>query len=171
MFKIKNYLFAVLVLSFGVLNINLVAQDSSADEDVEEVVITGTRLTDPNLSSVSGVVAVDASDIANRGVVAVEELLADLPQISLGQDITDSNGANGSSTISLRGIGSNRTLTLINGKRMAPGTINGQSAANINNIPVALVSEVQVVTGGASGLGEATVRSFLKAGANVVIFD
>ena len=54
MFKIKNYLFAVLVLSFGVLNINLVAQDSSADEDVEEVVITGTRLTDPNLSSVSG---------------------------------------------------------------------------------------------------------------------
>ena len=152
MFKIKNYLFAVLVLSFGVLNINLVAQDSSADEDVEEVVITGTRLTDPNLSSVSGVVAVDASDIANRGVVAVEELLADLPQISLGQDITDSNGANGSSTISLRGIGSNRTLTLINGKRMAPGTINGQSAANINNIPVALVSEVQVVTGGASSV-------------------
>ena len=50
MFKIKNYLFAVLVLSFGVLNINLVAQDSSADEEVEEVVITGTRLTDPNLS-------------------------------------------------------------------------------------------------------------------------
>ena len=152
MFNFKNYLFAVLVLTFGIFNINVVAQDSSADEDVEEVVITGTRLSDPNLSSVSGVVAVDAGDIAERGVVAVEELLADLPQISLGQNITDSNGANGSSTISLRGIGSNRTLTLINGKRMAPGTINGQSAANINNIPVSLVSEVQVVTGGASSV-------------------
>ena len=152
MFNFKNYLFAVLVLTFGIFNINVVAQDSSADEDVEEVVITGTRLSDPNLSSVSGVVAVDAGDIAERGVVAVEELLADLPQISLGQNITDSNGANGSSTISLRGIGSDRTLTLINGKRMAPGTINGGSAANINNIPVALVSEVQIVTGGASSV-------------------
>jgi outer membrane receptor protein involved in Fe transport len=152
MFNFKNYLFAVLVLTFGIFNINVVAQDSSADEDVEEVVITGTRLSDPNLSSVSGVVAVDAGDIAKRGVVAVEELLADLPQISLGQNITDSNGANGSSTISLRGIGSDRTLTLINGKRMAPGTINGESAANINNIPVALVSEVQIVTGGASSV-------------------
>ena len=64
MFNFKNYLFAVLVLTFGIFNINVVAQDSSADEDVEEVVITGTRLSDPNLSSVSGVVAVDAGDIA-----------------------------------------------------------------------------------------------------------
>ena len=151
MFNFKNYLSAVLVLSFSIFNADLIAQDDSAD-NIEEVVITGTRLSDPNLSSVSGVVAVDASDIVERGVVAIEELLADLPQISLGQNITDSNGANGSSTISLRGIGSDRTMTLINGKRMAPGTINGGSAANINNIPVALVREVQVVTGGASSV-------------------
>ena len=150
MFNLKNYLSAVLVLSFGIFNADLIAQDGA--DDVEEVVVTGTRLTDPNLSSVSGVVAVDASDVAERGVVAIEELLADLPQISLGQNITDSNGANGSSTISLRGIGSDRTMTLINGKRMAPGTINGGSAANINNIPVALVKEVQIVTGGASSV-------------------
>lgn len=150
MFNLKNYLSAVLVLSFGIFNADLIAQDGA--DDVEEVVVTGTRLTDPNLSSVSGVVAVDASDVAERGVVAIEELLADLPQISLGQNITDSNGANGSSTISLRGIGSDRTMTLVNGKRMAPGTINGGSAANINNIPVALVKEVQIVTGGASSV-------------------
>jgi hypothetical protein len=43
-------------------------------------------------------------------------------------------------------------MTLVNGKRMAPGTINGGSAANINNIPVALVKEVQIVTGGASSV-------------------
>ena len=150
MFNLKNYLSAVLVLSFGIFNADLIAQDGA--DDVEEVVVTGTRLNDPNLSSVSGVVAVDASDVAERGVVAIEELLADLPQISLGQNITDSNGANGSSTISLRGIGSDRTMTLVNGKRMAPGTINGGSAANINNIPVALVKEVQIVTGGASSV-------------------
>jgi outer membrane cobalamin receptor len=150
MFNLKNYLSAVLVLSFGIFNADLIAQDGA--DDVEEVVVTGTRLSDPNLSSVSGVVAVDAGDIAGRGAVAIEDLLADLPQISLGQDVTDANGANGSSTISLRGIGSDRTMTLINGKRMAPGTINGGSAANINNIPVQMVKEVQIVTGGASSV-------------------
>jgi outer membrane cobalamin receptor len=123
MFNLKNYLSAVLVLSFGVFNADLIAQDSA--DDVEEVVVTGTRLTDPNLSSVSGVVSVDATDVAERGVVAIEELLADLPQITLGQNVTDANGANGSSTISLRGIGSDRTMTLINGKRMATCTIYG----------------------------------------------
>ena len=44
MFNYKNYLFSVLVLSFGMLNTNLIAQDESADEDVEEVIVTGTDL-------------------------------------------------------------------------------------------------------------------------------
>ena len=49
MFNYKNYLFSVLVLSFGVLNTNLIAQDESAD-DVEEVIVTGTRLKVDGLS-------------------------------------------------------------------------------------------------------------------------
>ena len=50
MFKIKNYLFAVLALSFGILNINVAAQEASADENVEEVVITGSRIKRDSLN-------------------------------------------------------------------------------------------------------------------------
>ena len=75
MFKIKNYLFAVLVLSFGVLNINVAAQEASADENVEEVVITGSRIKRDSLNSAAQVTVITSEDIdASSGLIAADVL-------------------------------------------------------------------------------------------------
>ena len=76
------------------------AQDS--DEDVEEVVVTGSRITNPNIVSTSQVQVVTAEDIDNRGAVRIEEVLNDLPQLSPGQIAQKANGSNGNATAKLR---------------------------------------------------------------------
>ena len=80
MFNYKNYLFSVLVLSFGVLNTNLMAQDESAD-DVEEVIVTGTRLKVDGFEAVSPVTVVTADNIKRTGQTRIEDVLNQMPQI------------------------------------------------------------------------------------------
>lgn len=118
----------------------------------EEVVVTGSRIMqNPNDVSIAPVTSVTSLDIAQTGLVRAEDLLNSLPQAvaeaSSGQSISSS----GNATISLRGLGSSRTLVLINGRRMAPGAALGfASEPDINQIPVDLVERADVLTGGAS---------------------
>ena len=126
------------------------AQDS--DEDVEEVVVTGSRITNPNIVSTSQVQVVTAEDIDNRGAVRIEEVLNDLPQLSPGQIAQTANGSNGTATANLRNQGCSRTLVLINGKRMAPGTSSGGSCADLSQVPALLLERVEVLTGGATSV-------------------
>ena len=78
--KLRFLLLPLLALTFVPFSM---AQDS--DEDVEEVVVTGSRITNPNIVSTSQVQVVTAEDIDNRGAVRIEEVLNDLPQLSPGQ--------------------------------------------------------------------------------------
>ena len=75
MFKVKNYLFAVLALSFSVLNTNVFAQDESADENVEEVVITGSRIKRDSLNSAAQVTTITSEDIAASSGLIVADIL------------------------------------------------------------------------------------------------
>ena len=127
------------------------AQDRDSGE-IEEIVVTGTRLTDPNVISSSQITTVDIEDISDRGVTRVEDYLNDLPQISPGQAITASNGASGTATVNVRNLGCERTLVLINGQRLAPGTTGGGNCADLNSIPTLLLQRVEVLTGGASSV-------------------
>ena len=129
----------------------LLAQDSS-DADVEEVVVTGTRIVDPNVVSSSQIAVVDGQDIIEAGVTRVEDYLNDLPQISPGQSITNSNGASGTATANLRNLGCSRTLVLMNGRRMVSGTTGGGNCADLNTVPTLLLDKVEVLTGGASSV-------------------
>ena len=98
------------------------------------------------------VTVVSSQDIKLQGTTRVEDLLNALPSVSASQGSTISNGADGTATVDLRGLGTSRTLTLVNGRRLLPGdpSPTSGSAADINIIPAALVKRVEVLTGGAS---------------------
>ena len=121
----------------------------TASTDVQAVVVTGSRIPQPNLQSASAVSVVTNADIVAQGATRVEDIINTLPQAFASQGSTISNGASGTATINLRGLGSSRTLVLIDGRRLVPGD-PGTSAADINFIPSTLVDRVDVKTGGAS---------------------
>jgi outer membrane receptor protein involved in Fe transport len=125
---------------------------------VEEVVITGSRLVQaPNDISISPISTVTSQDIQQTGLLRAEDILGSLPQIGAEQNSGTSISSVGVATVSLRSLGSQRTLVLIDGKRMQPGGAGGivggnANAADINQIPAALIERADVLTGGASAV-------------------
>ena len=131
------------------------AQTGGTAEEVEEIVVTGSRIPSPNLESVSPVTTVGAQDIAMRGVTRTEDLVNQLPQVFAAQGAMLANGATGTATVDLRGLGANRTLVLVDGRRLHIGTPSGNpgnTAPDLNFIPASLIERVEVVTGGASAV-------------------
>jgi iron complex outermembrane receptor protein len=124
--------------------------DPQTDE-VEEVVVTGSRIPQANLVTTSPVTQVTSEDIDVQGVTRVEDLITQLPQAFASQNSTVVNGASGTATVSLRNLGSSRTLVLIDGRRMGYGSPL-DDAADLNQIPGQLVERVEVLTGGASAV-------------------
>jgi len=128
------------------------ASSTAAPKELEEVIVTGTRIQQsPNSVSIAPVASLTADDIAKTGLVRTEDLLNNLPQVIAEQGSGQSISADGTASVSLRGLGSYRTLVLINGRRMQPGGgIINASSPDINQIPSAMVERVDVLTGGAS---------------------
>jgi iron complex outermembrane receptor protein len=123
--------------------------------EVSEVVVTGSRIPQPNLTSASPVTVVGAEDIQTRGVTRTEDLVNQLPQVFAAQGSSYANGATGTATVDLRGLGPNRTLVLVDGRRLqngTPGATAGNTAPDLNFIPSALIERVELVTGGASAV-------------------
>jgi len=150
MFNKENYMLALMAITFSVFNTSVVAQDESAD-DVEEVIVTGTRLKSNGFEAVSPVAVVSAEDIKKTGQVRIEDVLNQIPQIETSNTSFEPSGETGTASLDLRGLGSSRTLTLINGRRMQPGSIWSE-VADIGQIPTALLERVDVLTGGASAV-------------------
>jgi iron complex outermembrane recepter protein len=124
-----------------------------ADQTIQEVVVTGSRIAQPNLETTSPVTQVTAEDVITQGVTKIEDLVNQLPRAFAAQNCTVSNGATGTATVNLRGLGSARTLVLVDGRRMpAGGVTSGSYAADLNQIPTAMVERVEVLTGGASAV-------------------
>jgi iron complex outermembrane recepter protein len=122
---------------------------------LEEVVVTGSRIAQPGLEAISPVTTINAEEIKLQGTTRIEDLLNNLPQVFADQGSNISNGSTGTATVNLRGLGAQRTLVLINGRRLMPGdptTLNGNFLPDLNQIPVALVDRVDVLTGGASAV-------------------
>ncbi len=116
-----------------------------------DIVVTGSRLRSPNLESASPITVLSSAEIKQTGTTRVEDLVNSLPQVFAGQNSGYANGSTGTSTVNLRGLGSERNLVLVNGRRLMPGD-PGSSAADINAIPGALVKRIDVLTGGASSV-------------------
>lgn len=122
-----------------------------AQQKVERIEVTGTRIPPPNLESSSPVSVVSAQDIKFDGVRSVENLLNNLPQVFADQGGNVSNGATGTATVNLRNLGAERTLVLVNGRRLPPGSPR-LFAADLNQVPAPLIKRVEILTGGAGAV-------------------
>jgi iron complex outermembrane recepter protein len=131
---------------------------AATETTLQEVVVTGSRIAvAPNDISISPITTVTQLDIQQTGLIRTEDILNSLPQVTAEQGSGQSISSVGTSTVSLRDLGSQRTLVLVNGVRMNPGGAGGISggnanAADVSQIPSALIERVDVLTGGASAV-------------------
>lgn len=141
-----------LALCVGVVGLTasgfVVAQDEAAELD--QITVTGTRLSSPGVVANSPISSFTAEELAVKQIVTVEDFLRELPTLVPAIGPGTNNGSGGGATIDLRGLGANRTLVLINGRRVVPFNLAG--VVDTNNIPVALIERVDIVTGGASAV-------------------
>jgi iron complex outermembrane receptor protein len=127
------------------------AAPALAQENLGEIVVTGSRIRSANLEATTPVTQVTAADVVTQGVTRIEDLVNQLPQAFAAQNVTVANGATGTATLNLRGLGSPRTLVLVDGRRLPYGGVTN-SAADINQIPTQMVERVDILTGGASAV-------------------
>ena len=135
------------------------AATASDRDKLEEVVVTGSRIATPNATSTSAIQVVTAKEIQQGGKTDIVDLINQLPQNFQNSSADFSNTGSGLSnpggitTADLRGLGPQRTLVLVDGRRLGtgdPNTGNPNSAPDLDQIPAGLVERVDVVTGGAS---------------------
>ena len=125
-------------------------QDENADDLLEEVIVTGSRIaTVDGFGRTSPVTVVGMDEITSTGLTRVEDILNSLPQVETALHSFDANGISGTASIDLRGLGAFRTLVLMNGRRFPPGGVSA-TAVDVNQIPSAMIERVEVLTGGAS---------------------
>ncbi|HTY94308.1 MAG TPA: TonB-dependent receptor plug domain-containing protein, partial [Steroidobacteraceae bacterium] len=125
---------------------------------LEEVVVTGTRIARADYSSLTPIVTVDAASIQARSDVGIESALQQLPQFHTSQNASSLTGSSnpfpsptaapGASTVDLRGLGTNRTLILVDGRRAQP--VNASLTVDLNTIPAEAIASVETITGGAA---------------------
>ena len=137
---------AALIIPGGVF-----AQTSENDGAIalEEVVVTGSRIKRSDTSSISPITVLTEEDLAVSGNLTLENFIQDMPSVNGGDFGAGVNNGNpGIASVSLRGLGPNRTLALVNGKRFASASVNG--FVDLNMIPTAIVERIEVLRDGAS---------------------
>jgi len=125
-----------------------------AAEEVQEVVVTGSRLRRPVFESPVPLMQITTDELTQEGYIDLADALTDLPGIDEAASLDNgqsSTQTNGISTVSLRGLGSNRTLTLIDGHRTV-SNVGNSNTVSLSTIPGAFVEKIEVTTGGASAV-------------------
>jgi len=126
-------------------------QPASERDTTAPIVITGSRIPRADLTAVSPVTTIRGDEFKLQGATNAEEVLNQLPQVNPSEGEFVSAGATGAATIDLRGLGSVRTLVLINGHRLMPGDPR-YPVADINSVPTSIIQRVEVLTGGAASV-------------------
>lgn len=130
------------------------AEAEQSQTGTGEVVVTGSRIRRPNLDSSVPITSISTAELSQRGEVSLGDALNDLPALrsTFSQaNSTTSIGTAGLSLLDLRGLGTVRTLVLVNGRRHVTATPGG-TQVDVNTIPVDLLERVDVVTGGNSAV-------------------
>src|SRR5689334_3019713 len=134
------------------------ATAEKSDSVLQEVVVTGSRIKRRDYESQSPIVTVNSDAFQNKSSVAIESTLNQLPQFKPSGSASafspaqnpfpSATATQGAETLDLRGLGPNRTLVLIDGRRAQP--INATLAIDVNTIPTAAIDSVETITGGAA---------------------
>lgn len=141
-----------LMLAFGgtaMMTANLaLAQATAPTSEGQRVEVTGTRIKSIGAVTSSPVQSVNEEEINSSQPAAVEEVIRGLPAAVPAIGPGTNNGTGGAATVDLRGLGANRTLVLIDGRRFVPFDLN--AVVDTNAVPVALLRRIDLLTGGAS---------------------
>ncbi|PZQ65870.1 MAG: hypothetical protein DI570_00170 [Phenylobacterium zucineum] len=140
---------AMLASGVALMALGVAHEGFAQSADVDEVVVTGTRVRVPNLESPAPITSIGEQALAYTGKTNVQQMVAEIG--SLVGSTGDDQRSTGESALNLRNLGQNRTLTLVNGRRFVSG-FGGNSAVDVNVIPAALIERVDVLTGGASAV-------------------
>ncbi|QQX78403.1 TonB-dependent receptor [Shewanella sp. KX20019] len=120
---------------------------------VERIAVTGSRIQRQDMETASPVTVIDAATIKAEGFTSVDQLLqAQTSMAGAAVGSSTNNGADGVAQVDLRGMGSQRTLVLLNGRRMVNSGSGADSAVDLNSIPVAMIARVEILKDGASAV-------------------
>ena len=153
-FSKSTMAFAVVaLLSFG-SNPVFSADDDDESAEVEEVVVTGSRIKRAsNYDSTGPIEVFTAQQVIDQGKNNIGDFLLELPSANLASNQRSvNNGNSGTTEFNLRGAGSERLLTLINGRRVAPSGTGTGSAVDLQIFPLSLIDSVEVLKDGASAV-------------------
>ena len=147
----------VLASAISALLVGSVTQTANAQAPVDEITVTGSRIVRRDLESSSPILTVDTAALENTSNVGIEATLNNLPQFVAGDTQYDTGNTEpsafvtpGIASLNLRGLGTNRNLVLVNGRRAQPA--NALLVVDINTIPSAAIERVETITGGASAV-------------------
>ena len=120
-------------------------------EKVERIEVTGSRVAKQDFDSNSPIVTITAAELAKHQDVTLDTFLNSLPQVNPSGTSTSNNPPNGGqSNIDLRGLGANRNLVLIDGRR--PMVSDSLQRVDLNTIPIALIESIEIISGGAGAV-------------------
>mgnify|MGYP000106067811 CR=1 FL=1 len=146
-----------LALVAGVATASLSTTAAFANEaeakDVERIAVTGSRIKRADMENASPVTVIDASDIAATGATSIDAVLQTMT--ASGGAMTNpgvNNGSGGNARVNLRGLGAERTLVLVNGRRMIASGTGAASSVDLNTIPVSMIQRIEVLKDGASAV-------------------
>jgi outer membrane receptor protein involved in Fe transport len=126
-------------------------QDAADASTLEQVTVTGSRIKRQDYEASSPVITIGADVFNQAGTQQIEQVLNELPQLVPSVTTTSNNPSNGGqANVNLRGLGTNRTLVLLDGLRLTPSNTSG--AVDLNTIPAGLIESVEILTGGASSV-------------------
>lgn len=145
---IKLALFASAAFS-AVSTTAVFAEETEEASDSNKIIVTGSRIRREGFESPSPVTVITSLQIERSGASALGDILANLPQLDstfTSQNSGGSIGTSGVGLLDLRGLGSARTLVLINGRRHVAGS-SGSGSVDVNSIPAILIDRVEIITG------------------------
>ena len=144
---VRLALYAGTTAIVGLSSMPVFAQDSEqGSERLETIVVTGSRIRRVDVESASPVFSIEKADIQKSGKLTIGDLIQESPAISgaATNPAVNNGGGSGASTVSLRGLGSQRTLLLVDGRRLA--------YADVNSIPINMVERIDILKDGASAI-------------------
>ncbi|MBA6223875.1 TonB-dependent receptor [Colwellia sp. MB02u-18] len=128
------------------------AEDESA-ESVERIEVTGSRIKRADMEGANPVQVITRQDLVASGISNMGDILQEIPSVAgAGTNTAINNGGSGAIRVSLRGLGSERTLVLLNGRRMVASGTGADSSVDLSTIPTAIVKRVEVLKDGASAI-------------------
>lgn len=132
---------------------NAVAAEETSASAVERIEVTGSRIKRTDMETASPVTVIGADEIRASGAASIDAVLQKMTAASGAMtNPAVNNGSGGNARVDLRGLGAQRTLVLVNGRRMINSGTGAASTVDLNTIPVSMIKQVEVLKDGASAV-------------------